>query len=665
MPTARPARFALEALEAREVPSASPFGPLESAGSFAAGNVPVDVQLADFNGDGLLDAAVTSGLFSANLISILPGNGDGTFGTAQALPNVVSSNSGAGLALGDFNNDGRIDIAATRQSGEIVVHLNTSATGGPITFNAGAAFFSSPLSTDVASADIDGDGNLDLVVSNNFIASSVLRGVGDGTFAPVVLIGIGFSSNQRVAVADFDGDGKTDAAFTNSAGDLRVFQNTSTLGAINFNTPISVATGVGSYGVTVGDFNGDGRSDLAATDSGGNTVRVFLNASTGAGSFAFGSGTAYAVGANPLSVAVADVTGDAVADLIVAANGSNTLHVLAGAGDGTFTNAGLRNTGTGPSAVAVGDLDGDGDTDAVVALTNAEQVQAFLNTTPIPIPPAPPAPEAEVSFDTSSGNGTVRVLNTDGTTRFNFSPYSGYTGPVSAAVGDLTGDGVADVFTAARGTVTAFDGATGARFEAQPFVGYKGAISLAAGDLTGDGVADLAVTAALNGNTMVFNGATGALLVQFSAFVGHNGPVELAIGDLNGDGANELVAVARRPAGLQVNVYDIANLRVADTLTLAAPGGDRFSVAVTDPATGPGNLVISSGGTVAVIDTQARAVRSLFDLNGTVPDVELDVTGADILVSAPLAGRTGVMRVSGSTFDVLGVYFADQPPLVG
>jgi len=241
-------------------------------------------------------------------------------------------------------------------------------------------------------------------------------------------------------------------------------------------------------------------------------------------------------------------------------------------------------------------------------------------------------------------------------------PWSGTEGQFH--LGDVTGDGVSGVFTAARGTVTAFDGATGARFEAQPFVGYTGAISLAAGDLTGDGVVDVAITATLNGNTMVFNGATGALIVQFNAFSGHNGPVELAIGDLNGDGANELVAVARRPAGLQVNVYDIANLRVADELTLAAPGGDRFSVAVTDPASGPGNLVISSGGTVAVIDTQARAVRALFDLNATVPDVELDIMGSNILVSAPLAGRTGVMSVSGSTFDVLGTYFADEPPLV-
>lgn len=280
-------------------------------------------------------------------------------------------------------------------------------------------------------------------------------------------------------------------------------------------------------------------------------------------------------------------------------------------------------------------------------------------------PSAPSAPEAEVSFDTSSGNGTVRVLNADGTTRFLFNPYAGFTGPVSSAVGDVTGDGVSDVFTAARGTVSVFDGATGARFEGQPFVGYTGAIALAAGDLTGDGVVDVALTAALNGNTMVFNGATGALVAQFNAFVGHTGPVELAIGDLNGDGANELVAVARRPAGLQVNVYDLANLRVLDALTLAAPGGDRFSVAVTDPASGPGNLVISSGGTVAVIDTQARAVRALFDLNATVPDVELDIMGGGILVSAPLGGRTGVMRVSGSTFDVLGTYFADEPPLVG
>lgn len=659
MPTARLARFTLEALEAREVPSATPFGPLTSAGTFATGVGAVDVKLADFNGDGHLDAAVVNTGFITPLVSILPGNGDGTFGAAQQLASL--SNLGQALTLGDFNEDGRVDIAAVSYAtNQVVVHLNTSTQGGAITFGTGATFGTFIFPTDIATADINGDGHLDLVVANDFLISTLLLGVGDGTFNTAQSVP-GSSASQRVAVADFDGDGLPDVLLTGTTGGGVVLRNVS--GNLSIVPGTTISTSAVVLAVATGDFNGDGRADIVVTEDGG-TVRVFLNTSA-SGSISFAAGVTYSFGSNPTDVAVADVNLDGELDLVVTADLNSSVELLTGVGDGTFVPGGFADSVGVPGPLALGDLDGDGDLEAVVALLNTGEIEVFMNTTPVPVPPAPPAPPTGATFGSSSGNGSVRVLNADGTTRFLFNPYPGFTGPVAAAVGDVTGDGTSDVFTAARGTVSVFDGATGARFEGQPFVGYTGAIALAAGDLTGDGVIDVALTAVLNGNTMVFNGATGTLVAQFNAFEGHTGPVELAIGDLNGDGANELVAVARRPAGLQVNVYDIANLRVLDALTLAAPGGDRFSVAVTDPASGPGNLVISSGGTVAVIDTQARAVRALFDLNATVPDVELDIMGDDILVSAPLGGRTGVMRVSGSTFDVLGTYFADEPPLVG
>jgi hypothetical protein len=278
--------------------------------------------------------------------------------------------------------------------------------------------------------------------------------------------------------------------------------------------------------------------------------------------------------------------------------------------------------------------------------------------TAVTVGPAP-APQTPVALDVTAGNGTVRVLNADGTTRFNFTPYAGFTGRVSAATGDVTGDGVADVLTAARGVATLFNGATGERFEARPFVGHTGDIELAVGDLTGDGIADVALTASRNGNTMVFNGATGALVAQFNAFTGHNGPVELAIGDLDGDGTNELVAVARRPAGLQVNAYDFVRFAVTQSFTVPAPGGDRFAVAVTAPDSGPGLLVLASGSAVAAIDTRAGAVRALFD-TGTPGGVDLDVIGADVMLSGAIGGRTAVARVGLDPLGVLDVFFADE-----
>ena len=132
---------------------------------------------------------------------------------------------------------------------------------------------------------------------------------------------------------------------------------------VPFETAHSYAVGILPESVAVGDFNGDGKLDLAVANQGSGTVSILL----GNGDGTFQTAKSYAVGSNPDSVAVGDFTGDGTLDLAVTNAGSNTVSVLLGKGDGTFLAATSYATGSVPVSVAVGDFTGDGKLDLAVA----------------------------------------------------------------------------------------------------------------------------------------------------------------------------------------------------------------------------------------------------------------------------------------------------------
>jgi hypothetical protein len=283
-----------------------------------------------------------------------------------------------GIATGDFNGDGKLDIATVSLNEDA---LNVFLGNGDGTFAGGFSYTfpgpaNSPLS--VTTADVIGDGKLDLIVAN-YNALNLTDGGGLSVFFGN---GDGRSSNAdyvvknhvtAVAVADFNGDGNLDlAAAVNDAGTLAILLNN---GKGTFQTPVSYAASSGPYQLAIGDFNGHGNADLAIRNycvlaSAGPLCpngAVFY----GTASVLFGNGTFQAASSFPAGVAPAGIASAILRprgnlDLLVTDNSNGSLLVLLGKGDGTFQSpvSYPADAGSGDTAfLTVGDFNGDGNLD--------------------------------------------------------------------------------------------------------------------------------------------------------------------------------------------------------------------------------------------------------------------------------------------------------------
>jgi hypothetical protein len=224
-------------------------------------------------------------------------------------------NSPFSVAVGDFNGDGIPDLAvANYTSGTVSVLLNTGTSSlFPATPNSSPAVGTDPHS--VAVGDFNGDGRQDLAVANSGSSNvSVLLGTGTGSFGVATNFSAG-GNPLSLAVGDFNGDGKQDLAVANgiTPGTVSVLLNTGT-GPWFPATPTTFSVGSNPWSVAVGDLNGDGKQDLAVANFNSSNVSVLLNTGTGS----FGVATNFSAGANPISVAVGDFNGDGKQDLAVA-----------------------------------------------------------------------------------------------------------------------------------------------------------------------------------------------------------------------------------------------------------------------------------------------------------------------------------------------------------
>jgi hypothetical protein len=371
-----------------------------SGSDFGAGGSYSSVATGDFNGDGKLDLAAAN---QSGSVSVLLGNGDGTF---QTEANYSTGQYSGFLAVADFSGDGKLDLAVSNNAEYGGIPGVTVLLGnGDGTFGAAVNYIAGSYPAGLAVGDFNADGKLDLAVANSAVAGgtpsvSVLLGNGDGTFQAAVNYGAG-TQPLEVAVGDFNRDSKLDLAVTNENSD-----NVSVLlgnGDGTFQVAVNYEVGPSPFGVTVGDFNRDGKLDLAVTNVAGNgQIPTGVNVLLGKGDGTFQAAVSYPLDFQPESVAVGDFNGDGKPDLAVA-NG-NCVSVLLGNGDGTFQGATNFYSLAQDFSLAVGDFNGDGRLDTVVSNYGSSTVSVLLQA---------PA----ISLSTTSLNFATQVVGTTSTSQ--------------------------------------------------------------------------------------------------------------------------------------------------------------------------------------------------------------------------------------------------------
>jgi len=357
-----------------------------------------------------VEVTLTTGLggprYTVARYRVAAAGGSGTF-PSKTLAFGIDSNV-SGVAVGDLNSDGRLDIvAANEDSSTVSVVLNPSGdTFGPSVpftrYTTGAA----PNS--VALGDLDGDGDLDMVTADfDGHTVSVFFNQGDGTFESPTTYQE--TNPALVALGDLDGDGNLDMVIARSSQtSVRLNQGDGTFGPRT-----TYSSDNRAWSVALGDLDGDGDLDMVVGNYGSSSIWVRLNNGDGS----FGAQTSYSVGNYPRHLALGDLDGDGNLDMVVAHGfNANYVTVLPGGGDGTFGDATTYTAAIWPKTVALGDLDGDGDLDLVVG-PSAGQFAVLIN----------------------NGNGQFSQAVT----------YPTYGSQANAvALGDMDGDGDLDVVVA-------------------------------------------------------------------------------------------------------------------------------------------------------------------------------------------------------------------------
>ena len=262
------------------------------------------------------------------------------------------------VATGDFDADGKLDLATANSAGNSVTILLGNGDGS---FVVKREFSTGQIPTGIASGDVNGDGKLDLVTCNQGTNTvSILLGIGDGTFGPSTDFATG-TGPVAILLADLNGDGVLDVVTANFNANTVSVQLGNGDGTLR--PSVDYPTGTGPSAIVAGDFNNDGKPDLTTANATANSISLLL----GNGDGTFGLKSDFPTEIEPVSLDKGDFRGDSKLDLVAAARVAAVVSLLPGKGDGTFDPKTDLGTDTEPIAVTSADFNADGKLDFLVA----------------------------------------------------------------------------------------------------------------------------------------------------------------------------------------------------------------------------------------------------------------------------------------------------------
>ncbi|HZS48622.1 MAG TPA: VCBS repeat-containing protein, partial [Blastocatellia bacterium] len=672
-------------------------GSFGAASNFNVGSNPTSVVVADFNQDGIPDLAVANN--SSNTTSILLGNGTGGFGASSDF------NVGTGpiaAAVGDFNADGKPDLViANANSNDASMLLNTN-TATPISqpefvsgnkLTTGPALNLTEAPDQIVTADFNNDGIPDLAVLNNLGAVAIFLGKGDGTFGTRITLpsgGVSFS----FAIGDFNRDGKLDIVTGNQNNTVSVFLGN---GTGSFGFPSNITTNGGANYVAVGDFNGDGNLDIAAGHEQNTLTSTTISIMLGTGTGTFGPSTDFNAGKSVFAIAVGDFNQDGKIDLATADLQRGSVEILLGNGNGRFGFPNSFSASDGPISIAVADFNGDGKQDLVVGDAVDQKISILIGsgtgTFGLPTFSSTNNASSVIASGDFNGDGkldvavpnrsdgTVSVILGTGTGTFG-SPITFLSGggPAAVGVGDFNRDGLLDLVVANSidDNVSVLLGANPGPDSnlgiiqinggANPQVGLPFSLIVQSQDSNGvpsNVVNDTTVTLSVNTGTGSLSGNLTGIIKSGTNYATISGViygksgngVSLTVSRTSGDNlsaghspqftVNQATGISADPAGVCLgNTPCLTDIQAAIESTLPGgsvlvyPGQYNSSVIVDQPLTVEftGNVVLndlsieSSGATV--MDSGTISLRgnfnhdlgNFFTLMGTVSFIGSDTT---------------------------------------
>ena len=559
---------------------------LNTASQIPVGSFPRQVVAGDLNDDGAPDMVVVNGSSSsssAQSATVLLNDRRGGFITFNTINYNLSI---SGVALNDFNQDGTLDLAVTgtNSSGSgatsaLTVYFNNG--NAVFTSQRTTSFANSVVA--LATGDFNQDGAVDVAAatspsSSNFGAVTILLNNGFGVFTTGGNFSIG-GVPRAVGVSDFNRDGIQDVVTvnTNGTGSLLLGAGGSNFQLASNFTVSPNSSSFFSAALAVGDLNNDSRDDLAIVSGDSNSFFVLLN--NGAGFAAAVQTTFTNIDFRPRAVVIAQTVADASPDLNFAGNGNfsdsiSAAVVVPGNGNGTFSaaNAILAPTGITPVSLAVADFSGDGRNDLATANANSSDVSVLSNNGADRFGPnvfptiANPTMIVAADFNgdgsldtatatsqvtTNFGNTSVALGNGAGGVSLAQTLVGGTASVQALAAGDVNGDARVDLIVANAGSfpnstiaiyLNSGNGTT--LFSNVPQASFSinfNVRTLALGDFNNDGRRDLIATSSSNNLVAVFLGAATGV---FSASTTFAAPVSNALattGDFNGDGRLDLL----------------------------------------------------------------------------------------------------------------------------